>query len=103
MAKPNLQQLLNSTKEEVAAPPPRAAAPARPVADHVEARPMTRQPHKSGEVNISAYFPAEVKSALRLAQAKTGKNVKECLAEALQDFFRKHNVPVAITLDEFRA
>lgn len=46
---------------------------------------------------------AEVKSALRLAQAKTGKSVKECLAEALQDFFRKHNVPVAVSLDERRA
>ena len=47
---------------------------------------QARQVHKPGEVNISGYFPAEVKAALRMVQAKTGKNVKQCLAEALQDF-----------------
>ena len=105
MAKPNLQQLLNSAKEdpaEAAPRAPKAAAAARPVA---KAEPVAapRQVHKPGEVNISAYFPAEVKAALRMAQAKTGKNVKQCLAEALQDFFRKYNVPVAVPLDEPRS
>ena len=106
MAKPNLQQLLNSAKEEPAEATPRApkaaAAVARPVAK-AEPAPAPRQVHKPGEVNISAYFPAEVKAALRMAQAKTGKNVKQCLAEALQDFFRKYNVPVAVPLDEPRS
>lgn len=101
MAKPNLQQLLNSAKDEPAAPARVAKAPRVVVADLVPS-PAARQVHKPGEVNISAYFPAEVKAALRMAQAKTGKNVKQCLAEALQDFFRKHNVPVAIQLDEPR-
>jgi hypothetical protein len=41
--------------------------------------PKSRQVHKEGEVNISAYFPAEVKASLRMVQAKTGNNVKECL------------------------
>jgi hypothetical protein len=36
---------------------------------------------------------------LRLVQAKTGKNVKQCLAEALADYFRKHNVPVTVPLE----
>jgi hypothetical protein len=53
-------------------------------------------------VNISAYFPAEVKASLRMVQAKTGSNVKECLAEALRDLFRKHNVPVSMELGEGR-
>lgn len=57
-----------------------------------------RQIHKAGEVNISAYFPAEVKASLRMVQAKTGYNVKDCLAEALRDLFRKHNVPVSVDL-----
>ena len=57
-----------------------------------------RQVHKAGEVNISAYFPAEMKASLRLVQAKTGKNVKNCLAEALCDLFKKHNVPVPVDL-----
>lgn len=54
--------------------------------------------HKLGEVNISAYFPAEMKEALRLVQAKTGNNVKECLAEALCELFKKHDVPVPVDL-----
>ena len=62
--------------------------------------PKTRQIHKVGEVNISAYFPAEVKASLRMVQAKTGYNVKDCLAEALRDLFRKHNVPVSAALAE---
>jgi hypothetical protein len=61
--------------------------------------PKPRQIHKVGEVNISAYFPAEVKASLRMVQAKTGYNVKDCLAEALRDLFRKHKVPVAVELD----
>ena len=64
--------------------------------------PRTRQIHKVGEVNISAYFPAEVKASLRMVQAKTGYNVKDCLAEALRDLFRKHNVPVSTALGEGR-
>ena len=80
----------------------KAAAKAKPrvaAAAPAEA-PKVRQIHKEGEVNISAYFPAEVKASLRLVQAKTGNNVKECLAEALRDLFRKHNVPVAVELEE---
>jgi hypothetical protein len=64
--------------------------------------PKARQMHKEGEVNISAYFPAEVKASLRMVQAKTGNNVKECLAEALRDLFSKHNVPVSLQLEEGR-
>lgn len=64
--------------------------------------PKTRQIHKAGEVNISAYFPAEVKASLRMVQAKTGYNLKDCLAEALRDLFRKHNVPVSVEVGEGR-
>jgi len=64
--------------------------------------PKVRQIHKEGEVNISAYFPAEVKASLRMVQAKTGNNVKDCLAEALRDLFTKHNVPVSVELGKGR-
>lgn len=66
------------------------------------AAPKVRQIHRVGEVNISAYFLAEVKSSLRMVQAKTGSNVKGCLAEALRDLFRKHNVRVSVELGEGR-
>jgi hypothetical protein len=100
VAKPNLQQLLNSAKARDAdAAPVKAAAKTK--AATAEA-PKVRQIHKVGEVNISAYFPAEVKASLRMVQAKTGNNVKDCLAEALRDLFRKHNVPVSVELGEGR-
>lgn len=103
MRKPSLQQLLNETQSETTTfklPPSAKIAPA----GEQWREPPKRVVHKSGEVNISAYFPAEVKSALRLVQAKTGNNVKQCLAEALADYFRKHNVPVTVPLarEEFR-
>lgn len=102
MRKPNLQQLLNDEAQSETTPlrlPPSARiAPAGEQLRKTE--PPKRVVHKPGEVNISAYFPAEVKSALRLVQAKTGNNVKQCLAEALADYFRKHNVPVTVPLDE---
>ena len=92
MAKSSLQQLLNEAKSS--APTKASAKPATvPVEGEVTPKRIT---HKPGEVNISAYFPAEVKSALRLVQAKTGK---QCLAEALADYFRKHNVPVTVPLE----
>ena len=62
--------------------------------------PKARPIHKEGEVNISAYFSAEVKASLRMVQAKTGNNVKECLVEALCDLLRKYNVPVSLELGE---
>jgi hypothetical protein len=102
MAKPNLQQLLNSAKDEPSASS-RAPKTVNAAIANEDSAPAVRQVHKPGEVNISAYFPPEVKAALRMAQAKTGKNVKQCLAEALQDFFRKHNVPVSIPLEELRS
>lgn len=107
MAKPNLQQLLNSAKagDQEVAPVKATATKTKAVASDavaLEDAPRVRQIHKEGEVNISAYFPAEVKASLRMVQAKTGKNVKDCLAEALRDLFRKHNVPVSLELGEGR-
>jgi hypothetical protein len=64
--------------------------------------PKTRQIHKPGKVNFSAYLPAEVKASLRLVQAKTGHNLKDCLAEALRDLFQIHNVPVSVKLGKGR-
>lgn len=97
MSRPNLTKLL----EDQAAPPARPQ-PTRTVApaSTEEAPRRATEPkmiHKPGEVNISAYFPPEVKAALRQVQAKTGKNIKGCLSEALQLLFRKHNVPVTVT------
>jgi len=90
MPKNKLTALLDEQHASSSAEPPVPKRPAN------AASVATRTIHKPGEVNISAYFPPEVKAALRHVQAKTGKNIKSCLAEALQMLFRKHNVPVTI-------
>jgi hypothetical protein len=87
MAKPDLAKLLSQKDTD------------QPPSAQVEADQRRRVIHKPGEVNISAYFAPEVKSALRQVQAKTGKNIKGCLSEALQLLFRKHNVPVTVPED----
>lgn len=84
MPKTHLQQSDKSVKVE------RAGVPV--------AVPQARQVHKEGEVNISAYFPADVKSGLRMVQSRNGKNVKDCLAEALLDLFIKYDVPVPLSM-----
>ncbi len=90
MAKNSLTALLN--EQQTASQP-------EPPAKRQTPTPATRAIHKPGEVNISAYFHPEVKAALRHVQAKTGKNIKDCLAEALQLLFRKHNVAVTVSED----
>lgn len=104
VTKQRLQSLLSSTKDEkTAATTVKTAAKVKNDATAITSEaPKVRQLHKEGEVNISAYFPAEVKASLRMVQAKTGNNVKDCLAEALLDLFRKYNVPVSVELGEGR-
>jgi hypothetical protein len=48
---------------------------------------------REGKINVSAYFPPEVKASLRLVQAKRGGKVQDLLAEALNLLFAKYNVP----------
>ena len=103
MSRPNLMKLLEDQAEP--SPPPQQEPAATAVRREPTARAGKPTPrsasarvvHKPGEVNISAYFPPEVKAALRQVQAKTGKNIKACLSEALQLLFRKHNVPVTVS------
>lgn len=61
-----------------------------------------RQIHKSGAVNVSAYFPAKVKASLRMVRAKTGYNLEDCPAEALRDLFQKRDAPLSVQLGEGR-
>jgi hypothetical protein len=54
---------------------------------------------REGKINVSAYFPREVKSSLRLVQAKRGGKVQDLLAEALNLLFAKYNVPETAPLE----
>ncbi len=55
--------------------------------------PSAVQASRAGKVNISGYFPPEVKSSLRLVQAKNGGKIQDLVAEALNLLFAKYGVP----------
>lgn len=68
-------------------------APPPPVLADVPAT-SYKAPSREGKTNITAYLSPDYKASLRLIQAKTGHSLQDLLAEALNDLFAKHNVPV---------
>ena len=94
MARPSILEAVE--RKRVAEVPPRNAAPqpakAAPPVER-KAQPQALPVSRAGKVNISAYFPPEVKASLRLVQAKRGGKVQDLLAEALNLLFAKYNVP----------
>ena len=49
---------------------------------------------REGKVHIGAYLNADFKKSLMLVRAQTGQDVQTLIAQALNDLFRAHNVPV---------
>ena len=94
MAKPGLQAALRSSAARQArgASAP-AAAPAPPPASPEAAERPAGQPSRTGKINVTGYFPPEVKASLRLVQARRGGTLQDILAEALNDLFVKYGVP----------
>jgi len=78
--------------------PPKAAPPDSPALTPPvsAASPATgyKAPSREGKTNITAYLSPDYKASLRLIQAKTGHSLQDLLAEALNDLFAKHDVPV---------
>jgi hypothetical protein len=78
----------------------RASAPERPPANVVapppdKTRPVSaKAPSREGKVHIGAYLHPDFKASLRLVQAQTGKDMQALIAQALNELFRAHNVPV---------
>lgn len=56
-------------------------------------QPASQQSSRVGKVNVTGYFPPEVKTSLRLVQARRSGTLQDILAEALNDLFAKYNVP----------
>jgi len=95
MARPSIleaveRKRLGETAAQAA--PARASKPAKDDASTREAA-AALAPSREGKINVSAYFPPEVKASLRLVQAKRGGKVQDLLAEALNLLFAKYNVP----------
>ena len=83
MARPSILEAVE--RKRAAEVPPRNAAPqpakAAPPVER-KAQPQALPVSRAGKVNVSAYFPPEVKASLRLVQAKRGGKVQDLLAEA---------------------
>ena len=62
---------------------PSAPASAPPVANS-----------RKGKTHIGAYLDPAFRKSLRMVQAKTDDDMQALIAQALNDLFRKHNVPV---------
>ena len=87
MARTGLQAALRSSAK---------GAPPAPEISHAKsevAERLAAQPSRVGKVNVTGYFPPEVKASLRLVQAKRGGTIQGILAEALNDLFAKYSVP----------
>jgi hypothetical protein len=87
MARTGLQAALRSSAK--GAPPTPEAGSSKPEASDR----LAIQPSRMGKVNVTGYFPPEVKASLRLVQAKRGGTIQDILAEALNDLFSKYRVP----------
>ncbi|MFL5279492.1 MAG: ribbon-helix-helix domain-containing protein, partial [Rhodopila sp.] len=60
-------------------------------------QPASRAPKptgREGKVHLGAYLHEDYKRSLLLVRAQTGKDVQTLIAQALNDLFRAHNVPV---------
>ena len=79
---------------------PAADSPQAPQVQPAPAGAPSMTQSRVGKVNVSAYFPPEVKSSLRLVQAKRGGKIQDLLAEALNMLFTKYGVPEAASTSQ---
>ena len=72
------------------------AAPAPVSVDEAPSPPpkSTMAPGRVGKVHLGAYLHRDFKRSLMLVRAATGKTETQIIADALNDVFRAHNVPV---------
>jgi multidrug efflux pump subunit AcrA (membrane-fusion protein) len=87
MARTGLQAALRSSAKGALPTPETGSLKPEPVER------LAVQPSRMGKVNVTGYFPPEVKASLRLVQAKRGGTIQDILAEALNDLFAKYRVP----------
>lgn len=81
-------QLERTTARGTAPAQKQAAVPPTPESTSAKA------PSREGKTHIGAYLHPDFKRSLLLVRAATGKDVQTLIAQALNDLFRAHNVPV---------
>jgi hypothetical protein len=97
MSKASMASLQRALENKAGTPPravtqdpPVSPAPISPAASAAG----YKAPSREGKTNITAYLSPDYKASLRLIQAKNGRSLQGLLAEALNDLFAKHDVPV---------
>lgn len=81
-------------RPSIAAAVERETTPAKPPAGRRRKSPDPAPAStREGKVAVAAFFPPEVRSSLRLVQAKRGGKLQDVLGEALNLLFAKYNVP----------
>ncbi len=68
-----------------------------PASSRDEPKGRAMAPSRVGKVHLGAYLPPDFKKSLMLVRAQTGKTETQLFADALNDLFRAHNVPVVDT------
>jgi hypothetical protein len=91
----NLQAALEQAAHSRKGPQTLALVPAKPVPVAAEpAAPSAKAPSRAGKVHIGAYLGPDFKKSLLLVRAATGKTEQDLIAQALNELFRAHDVPV---------
>jgi hypothetical protein len=85
-----IQAQLEAAAGRAAKPPIAATDEAQPTSKPVAPKPKTRE----GRVHVGAWLPEAYSRNILLVRAKTGLPVKTIFANALNDLFRAHNIPV---------
>jgi len=69
-------------------------APTQDTAASIVAPAPTKAKSREGRVHVGAWLPEAYSRNILLVRAKTGLPVKTIFANALNDLFRAHNIPV---------
>lgn len=78
---------------EVRAQLEKQAKPQEPVV-RAKAKDKSVAKGREGKIHVGAYLDPAFRKSLRMEQAQTDSDMQELLSEALNDMFRKYNVPV---------
>ncbi len=70
------------------------AAAARPQSATDTTATSSKPKSREGRVHVGAWLPEAYSRNILLVRAKTGLPVKTIFAQALNDLFRAHNIPV---------
>ncbi len=86
---------VSAIQAQIEAAAGRKATPGPEVVPSGTAQPASSKPKsREGRVHVGAWLPEAYSRNILLVRAKTGLPVKAIFANALNDVFRAHNIPV---------